>query len=58
MKPTHLRTPRTLDEACFTDCRYVWVNKTERRIQSGVELMCAVAFGLVGALFLLYGLIL
>jgi hypothetical protein len=54
MKPTHLRTPRTLDEACFVDCSYQ--SPIERRISSGLDVLFAIALGLIGAAVLFYGL--
>lgn len=54
MKPTHLRTPRTLDEACFTDCRYI--TPAERRIAAGLDVLCAIGLGLAGATVLFYWL--
>lgn len=54
MKPTHYRTPRTLDEACFMDCSYA--SPAERRIAAGLDVLTAVGLGLAGAVFLFYWL--
>lgn len=56
IKPSHYTTPRTIHEAVFTDCRYIWQSKAERRISSGLDVLFAIALGLIGAAVLFYGL--
>lgn len=56
MKPTHYRTARTLDEAVFTDTRYIYISPAERRIRSGLDVLTAVGLGLAGAVVLFYWL--
>ena len=56
LRPSHLRTPRTIHEACFTDCSYIYRTPTEKRIAAGMNVLTAVALGLAGALVLFFGL--
>lgn len=54
LRPSHFRTPRTINEACFTDCSYQ--TPTERRVAAGLDVLVAVLLGLAGAAVLFFGL--
>lgn len=56
LRPSHFRTPRTIDEACFLDCRYIYRTPGERRLATGLDVLVAVGLGLAGALVLFFGL--
>lgn len=56
LRPSHLRTPRTIHEACFTDCSYIYRTPGERRLAKGLDVLVAVGLGLAGALVLFFGL--
>lgn len=56
LRPSHFRTPRTIHEACFTDCRYIYRTPIERRIEGGMQVLTAVGLGLLGAMFFFFWL--
>lgn len=56
LRPSHFRTPRTIHEACFTDCSYIWRTPGERRVCRALDVAVAAALGMSFALLLFYGL--
>jgi hypothetical protein len=56
LRPSHFRTPRTIHEACFTDCSYIYRTPGERRIAKATDVAVAVSLGLAGAVTLFYWL--
>lgn len=54
LRPSHFRTPRTMNEACFTDCAYGTPPRS--RADKLLDVLTAVVLGLAGALVLFYGL--
>lgn len=54
LKPSHFSTPRSIHDAVFTDCRYGTLPRSRAAILCDV--LTAVALGIVGALFLFFGL--
>jgi hypothetical protein len=56
LRPSHFRTPRTIHEACFTDCSYIYRTPGERRIARAADVAVAVGLGLAGAVTLFYWL--
>lgn len=56
LRPSHFRTPRTINEACFTDCSYIWRTPGERRVSKVLDVAVAAALGMSFALLLFYGL--
>lgn len=56
LRPSHFRTPRTIHEACFTDCSYIWRTPGERRVGRALDVAVAAALGMSFALLLFYGL--
>jgi hypothetical protein len=55
-RPSHERTPRTLDEACFMDCRYIYHSPVDRRRERIADIAFAAALGIAGASLLFYWL--
>lgn len=56
LRPSHFRTPRTIHEACFTDCSYIWRTPAERRVSKLMDVATAAVLGFSFALLLFFGL--
>ena len=56
LRPSHFRTPRTIHEACFLDCSYIYRAPVQRQRERLADVAFAVALGLAGAVFFLYWL--
>jgi hypothetical protein len=56
LRPSHFRTPRTIHEACFLDCSYIYRTPGERRIAKATDIAFAAALGIAGASLLFYWL--
>lgn len=53
-RPSHLRTPRGIDETCFMDCRYATPPRSNS--DRALDILVAVVLGLASAVFLFFGL--